>query len=396
MLGRRVLISTLIPNPGGVTTMVKTVLEYLREREYEAALAYYMPYRMDQSLSVPIWRLLGKSPIGRKTGFFNGALCYELGVRLPEFEWARYVPSKLWKDVISSYDYHIAVSGHILPALPILSQNKPCLAWIATPYYADKADRSEAYSLGRRILDVVLDTPVCRLLEKKGLRGANILAISSYTANALQTIDPQLTVTRMPVPIDTHVLSPNANGKVYKGRIGFLGRLDDPRKNVRMLIDAINIARKRGFNLTLHLAGANRSHELRRHVATIGLQNAVEFLEHVELHSLKDFYQSLDVFAIPSRQEGLGIVGLEAMACGCPVVSTRCGGTEEYIIDGGNGFLVNFDPVQMANAICRIVSDSSLRQKLSNAALQTVKEGYEDNYVREIFWTAFERTFKTR
>lgn len=61
---------------------------------------------------------------------------------------------------------------------------------------------------------------------------------------------------------------------------------------------------------------------------------------------LPAYYRGADVIAIPSRQEGLTTVGLEAMACGMPVVSTRCGGPEEYVKDGETGCFVDLGDVE--------------------------------------------------
>ena len=70
-------------------------------------------------------------------------------------------------------------------------------------------------------------------------------------------------------------------------------------------------------------------------------------------------YQRAAVFALPSDDEGLGIVILEAMACGVPVVATRCGGPEDIITDGTDGFLVpRYDAGALAS---RLVSKKSSR-----------------------------------
>src|SRR6185295_4667659 len=88
-----------------------------------------------------------------------------------------------------------------------------------------------------------------------------------------------------------------------------------------------------------------------------GTEDAVRFLGFCQREGLRDYYNSLDVFVIPSHQEGLGIVGLEAMACGLPVVATRCGGTEDYVKNGANGYLVGFFADEMADAIIRVLKD---------------------------------------
>ena len=91
---------------------------------------------------------------------------------------------------------------------------------------------------------------------------------------------------------------------------------------------------------------------------------------------LRDFYQGLTVFIIPSYQEGLSIVGIEAMASGVPVVSTRCGGPECFVRDGKNGYLTDFDAKKMAARVLDICTNSELRQKFSKTARSSVEEKY--------------------
>jgi len=61
---------------------------------------------------------------------------------------------------------------------------------------------------------------------------------------------------------------------------------------------------------------------------------------------IPDLYRQTDCWLVPSTTEGFGMPGLEAAACGCPVVSTRCGGPEDYVRDGYNGHLVDVNDIQ--------------------------------------------------
>ena len=72
--------------------------------------------------------------------------------------------------------------------------------------------------------------------------------------------------------------------------------------------------------------------------------------------TIPDLYRQVDCWLLPSTLEGFGMPGLEAAACGCPVVSTRCGGPEDYIKEGHNGYLVNVDDrIQMAARIKQVL-----------------------------------------
>lgn len=388
----RVLLATLLPTEGGVPTMAGQVVRFLRRGGYQVSLAYYLPYSQAPELSVPSWQLLWSRPRARRGVGFGDVPAHELGVRLPELEWAWYLPSREWRRAIAEHDIHMVVSGNALPALPILRVGRPCLAWVATPYLADKADRLRCYPWQRQLLERLCGTPVSLYLEAQCVRRARILALSEYTARELATLAPQAKISRMPMPIDASLFAPEER-PVRSGALGFAGRYNDPRKNPGLLLAALGICRQRGADLSLHLIGAEPEPSLRAQVDTAGLRGHVHFHPYRERSALKGFYHSLEVFVMPSRQEGLGIVGLEAMACGRPVVSTRCGGPEEYVRDGRNGFLVGFDPEEMAAAILRLTEDPELWARCSEGALRTVLDEYSEAAVERLFWDAFEETY---
>jgi glycosyltransferase involved in cell wall biosynthesis len=373
--------------------MTRKVVDFLRHRGYDVALAYYMPYRLAPALSVPLWELMWKRPTLREAFVFGDVPSFEIGVRLPELEAIRCFPSKLWKRISGQFDYHLAVSGSALAALPLALQNRRCLAWVATPYFEDKIDRARQFSWYRRIVDTLVDTPICRRLERSALRRTAVLALSDYTAANLQRLEPGARTTKMPMPIDTRLFYPVGEHSQLKNRIGFAGRFADPRKNMPLLFDAVAMCHARGVAVTCDLIGDDATAEFAGRLRTLGIESFVRFLGFRTRDQLVDFYNDLDVMVIASHQEGLGIVGLEAMACGCPVVTTRCGGTEDYVQDGANGYVVGFSATEMADAIIRILSDPRLHQTLRAGALRTVRQDYSEEGVEGIFWRQFNLEF---
>lgn len=117
----------------------------------------------------------------------------------------------------------------------------------------------------------------------------------------------------------------------------------------------------------------------------MGLEGRVQCHPCLGPSALAEVLQGLDLFVIPSHQEGLCIAALEAMACGVPVVSTRCGGPEDYVIDGGTGQLVASEPAAMAAAIAAICADRSLRERLSAGAQAWVREQASPEAARRTF-----------
>ena len=102
-------------------------------------------------------------------------------------------------------------------------------------------------------------------------------------------------------------------------------------------------------------------------------------------------YQSLDVFAITSYQEGLGISGLEAMACGVPVVSTRCGGPEDFVENGVTGFISSNTPTEFADNVGQLLKNTANYEQISRECRNIVRR----NYSISVFSNAFEQAWKS-
>lgn len=91
--------------------------------------------------------------------------------------------------------------------------------------------------------------------------------------------------------------------------------------------------------------------------------------------ALSGIYGSADVWLCASKLEGFGLPPLEAMACRCPVVVTRCKGPEEFVQEGVNGFLVNVgDADAMAERVVELLGDPARWRRMSDAALATSQQ----------------------
>lgn len=112
---------------------------------------------------------------------------------------------------------------------------------------------------------------------------------------------------------------------------------------------------------------------LRRLSRKLHIEGRVKFLGHVSFVELAQEYRSADIFCFPSRQEGFGIVLLEAMAAGLPVIASRTTAIPEIVLDRQNGLLVEpGDVAGFATAMDELLQSPMTRERLGRAGLERV------------------------
>jgi glycosyltransferase involved in cell wall biosynthesis len=150
-------------------------------------------------------------------------------------------------------------------------------------------------------------------------------------------------------------------------RLLFVGRVDDPRKNVVELLRAVIMVRSTGTCVRLTVVGPF-SEAWRRRFGELLRTSDARLLGRVSVERLAEEYLSHDVFVLPSRQEGFGVVVAEALHAGLPVISTHCGGPEEIIRASEGGVLVDHGAPAIAAAIQMLAADRSCRLGLAGKA----------------------------
>jgi len=117
-----------------------------------------------------------------------------------------------------------------------------------------------------------------------------------------------------------------------------------------------------------------------------GVERHVHFLSGLSNEELAACYKACEVFALPSRGEGFGLVYLEAMACGKPVIGGTHGGAPELIQDGVTGYLVpHGDPIQLATAVQTLLADPQHAREMGARGRQTVDHEYRfQNFVKAL------------
>ena len=178
----------------------------------------------------------------------------------------------------------------------------------------------------------------------------HIIAVSDHTREQLRDLYrfDEEKLTTIPPGIDTERFQPTEEVHPAvdesKRTILVVSRLD-PRKGIDKAIGAF--AQLDHDDAELLIGGTGRLEESLRELATeLGVADRVRFLGFVPDEELPSLYSSADLFVLPSEYEGFGIVFMEAMACGTPVIGTDVGGVPTAIDDGETGYLVPKDGVE--------------------------------------------------
>jgi glycogen(starch) synthase len=154
-----------------------------------------------------------------------------------------------------------------------------------------------------------------------------------------------------------------------------IGRLV-PQKGFDVLIRAYAEARLSEHDLVLAGEGPERG-SLEAVARTAGVADRVRFFGRADRAAAVALFRHCDLFVLPSRLEPMGIVNLEAMAAGKPVIASRVGGVPELVLDGETGMLVPPEDLPaLAMAIDRLACDPGLRARLG-AAGRARAEGFD-------------------
>jgi D-inositol-3-phosphate glycosyltransferase len=163
-----------------------------------------------------------------------------------------------------------------------------------------------------------------------------------------------------------------------------VGRIE-PLKGLDILIRAIGDLRARLPVDLLIIGGDERAAaevaRLQAVAAEVGASDHVRFLGPRPHETLADWYAAADIVAVPSFYESFGLVAVEAMACGTPVVASRVGGLASTVADGKTGYLVAWRcPEPFAERIELLLRNEPLRQALGAAGAERMR-GYDWNAV---------------
>lgn len=194
-------------------------------------------------------------------------------------------------------------------------------------------------------------------LLKEGYNNANYLisvgeklkeSMKGYTNNKIEVV---------PNIVNTEKFIPN-NGERKEGfrflSVSFL----NPNKNVDLTIKAFSKAFKNKSNIELYIAGeGSERSKLETLVKDLGVESKVKFLGKVSREDLPDFLKDGDAFVLPSKYETFGVVYIEALACGLPIIATKCGGPEDFYNED-LGYMIEIgDEEALCEAMIKIIEN---------------------------------------
>jgi len=212
--------------------------------------------------------------------------------------------------------------------------------------------------------------PVKRMIVGQLEAAARVLVLSESWRRFVAEIAPRAETAVVPNYVDV------PDGAALRARpareILFLGLIGE-RKGVFDLLPAFAAARAANGALELTIGGNGAIDRARSEAQRLGVADHVDLRGWVGAQEREALLTRADIFALPSRNEGLPMSVLEAMARGLPVIATPVGGVPELIEDGVNGLLVPLaDPDALARAILKLADDQEGRAALGRAARETI------------------------
>lgn len=160
--------------------------------------------------------------------------------------------------------------------------------------------------------------------------------------------------------------------------IGFIGGLGNYNKGLDILLQSISRFDNRDVLLQIG-GGGSLIDDFKRSADELGIGMNCKFYGEIPRDKITEFYSGIDLFVLPSRYETFGIVLIEAMSCGIPVIATRCGGPED-IITQETGLLIEKDNIdELTSAI------KSMWGNLVYYNKDIIRKYAKENFGQEIF-----------
>lgn len=247
-----------------------------------------------------------------------------------------------------------------------------------------------------------VEQPERPVVEAEVMASADrIIAFSPHERDAMARLygADAAKVSLVPCGVDLSVFRP-LDQKAVRDRLGlngekillYVGRVE-PLKGLDLLVEtAAQMDSEDGVRVIVVGADVNGDREMDR-VKLLAkerdLEGQIDFVGQVDHKELPLYYNAADVCVVPSYYESFGLVALESMACGTPVVATRVGGLSTIIQHGRTGYLKPWRcPDAFANSVEMIISSDGLQQSMGTAARKHA-EGMGWDTIASMMWDEY-------
>jgi glycosyltransferase involved in cell wall biosynthesis len=383
----RYVIATQHPkNGGGVYALGCFIEELIKKQTGETPTWIFNSYSWNDENA----RILRKAETS--TYEFDGRQGICIGRRGGPIEPLGYfLNTEGWKKSLRPDDIIIAVFGHMPYALPLAILKRKFVVWTATTYIDERFQEEASWSAPYKILQKIYK-PILFRMEKKVVKEASkIIGLSVHTSRSIraQHVNWHGRMCTIHCPVNSKDTQPGTEAE-KEDRILYAGRFNDRRKNIHFLLDAFAELASKYPSWKLTLLGDEVSPALLKKVKDKGLEDKVEFPGFVSKDTYKKYFKSARIFTLCSKQEGQAIVVLEAMAAGLPIVVTKNGGTDAFMDDGENGFLVEKDSLpEFVKALDILITDAKKRTKMSQHSRHLLETYYDQPISEEKFLNVF-------
>jgi glycosyltransferase involved in cell wall biosynthesis len=300
---------------------------------------------------------------------------------VPSIKGGNRVEVKALQEFIDSYEPTI-VHLHLFEAVIVTSQLKNLKAKIFIHFH-DNMKQFKKFSFSKRFSkEILTNLYEKKLIEKSFSRGqVRYIGISKDVVSFIRENCPkQLNVELLPNAIE---YTRFYNKVIYTQSVVIIGSLL-PNKDHQLAIDVIHILSKRNVNVKLDVVGDGiEMGKLKDYVSSLNLVDSIQF------HGKVDFPEKIihqnSICLHTAKKEAFGLVLIEAMAAGLPVVCTDAGGNRDIMEDGKNGFIIeNRSASELADKIQFLLENENSWKQMSSYAQEYAKNYDIKEYVDKL------------
>jgi glycosyltransferase involved in cell wall biosynthesis len=322
-------------------------------------------------------------------------------INIPAFDYSLSVPVSIFMDkLLPTLKINVIHSNHPVGlGSTAVSKAKELNLPLVFTFHTQYAAYASFLPVGQKFISQKVFKAVIRYIKQCN---HIITPTDSIRAMLIDTGISSKYVTTIPTGID---LAPyqEADGRAIRAKFQLgndpllitIGRLS-PEKNFKTLFEATAqvIANHPKLHLMVLGDGPGR-HEIEASVEELGISDSVIFTGLVPFDQVPEYQKAADVFVFASVTETQGLVTMEAMAAGLPVVAVSAPGTKDIIVQNENGLLTGNDPDELAQAINRALSEPALLARFRSRAQRTARD-FDISVQAEKTIQAYEQAIATK